>query len=188
MKDRRHVVVSGPSGSGKSTLLNRIMSENEEFRFSVSHTTRKMRKGEVEGRDYFFVNKKEFEDKVRNGDFLEYAIYSDHYYGTSHQQLQNDNCILFFDLERQGVLNLKKMEVDFRFVFLYCNKDTLRERLINRLGVGNLTDRCIDEIERRVMEADKDMELYKKGIYDIGIENVDINESYQMLRNFVHRV
>ena len=77
------IVLSGPSGVGKGTVRKEIFSrEDNTFHYSVSMTTRKKRPGEVDGKDYFFVSKEEFEKEIENGGMLEYAKYVDNYYGT----------------------------------------------------------------------------------------------------------
>ena len=80
-------VVSGPSGCGKSTLIGRVLASLEDVRFSISHTTRKRRESEVEGKDYYFVDRGVFQKMVRRGQFVESALVHGAYYGTSKKEL-----------------------------------------------------------------------------------------------------
>lgn len=99
------VVLSSPSGAGKTTLTKKIQQKFQNFKISVSHTTRKARPNEVDGIDYFFVEKDEFQKKIENKDFYEYAKIFNNYYGTSKESvnsiLKNNNSILF-DIDWQG--------------------------------------------------------------------------------------
>ena len=93
------VILSSPSGAGKTTLTKKIQQKYQNFKISVSHTTRKPRPNEIDGIDYFFVNEEQFKKKIKNGDFYEYAKIFDNYYGTSKDSvnllLDNKNDILF---------------------------------------------------------------------------------------------
>ena len=82
------IVVSGPSGAGKDTICNELVKENDNIWLSVSMTSRSIRGQEQEGKDYFFVTKEEFEEKIKSGIFLEYAIYNDNYYGTPKDKIE----------------------------------------------------------------------------------------------------
>ena len=111
------LIISGPSGCGKSTLLKEVYKDIDDYYFSISTTTRAPRVGEVNGVDYFFVTKKEFEKDINNGDFLEYAKVHDNYYGTSlniggildHSELSKINNILREDVI-QNEINLEKTD------------------------------------------------------------------------------
>ena len=82
------IVVSGPAGCGKSTVLKALTEKRENLRFSISVTTRSPRPGEQNGREYFFINKEEFERMVQEDQLLEYAHYTDHWYGTPQRQVE----------------------------------------------------------------------------------------------------
>ncbi|XP_035216707.1 guanylate kinase-like isoform X1 [Stegodyphus dumicola] len=118
----RPVVICGPSGSGKSTLLKYLMKEFPDyFGFSISHTTRKPRPGETQGKDYNFVDRKEFEEAIANGEFLEFTEFSGNIYGTSKKavkNVQNQGRICILDIEIEGVKNIKKTDLNPRFIFI----------------------------------------------------------------------
>lgn len=115
-------ILSSPSGAGKTTIARRILAQDEEIRLSVSYTTRPIRPGEVEGKDYYFVDKAEFERKVEEGDFLEWAEVFGHLYGTPKAELKaglKAGHDYLFDIDWQGTQQLyQRMEVDVVRVFL----------------------------------------------------------------------
>ena len=131
------IILSSPSGAGKTTLTKKIQQKYQNFKISVSHTTRKPRSNEVEGIDYFFVNHDEFKKKIKKKDFYEHAKIFDNYYGTSKDSInsltQKNNDILF-DIDWQGTQQLSKFkELNLIKIFLIPpNKKELEKRLIQR--------------------------------------------------------
>jgi guanylate kinase len=131
------IILSSPSGAGKTTLTKKIQQKYHNFKISVSHTTRKPRSNEVEGIDYFFVTHEEFDKKILNDEFYEYAKIFDNFYGTSKESvnslLKKKNDILF-DIDWQGTQQLSKFkELDLIKIFLVPpNKKELKKRLIQR--------------------------------------------------------
>jgi guanylate kinase len=131
------IILSSPSGAGKTTLTKKIQQKYQNFKISVSHTTRKPRSNEVEGIDYFFVNHDEFERKISNNEFYEYAKIFDNFYGTSKNSvntlLKKNNDILF-DIDWQGTQQLSKFkELNLIKIFLVPpDKKELEKRLIQR--------------------------------------------------------
>ncbi len=115
-------ILSSPSGAGKTTIAKRILAEDQEIRLSISYTTRPIRPGEVEGKDYYFVDKAAFERKVEQGDFLEWAEVFGHLYGTPKAELKaglKTGHDYLFDIDWQGTQQLyQRMEVDVVRVFL----------------------------------------------------------------------
>lgn len=114
------VVVSGPSGAGKGTLLKEIL-KNNSFIYSVSATTRKPREGEIDGKNYFFITKKEFENKIKASGFVEHAKYNGNYYGTpldfvNENLNKGKNVILEIDV--QGAMQIKKIFPGAVFIFI----------------------------------------------------------------------
>ena len=105
------LILSSPSGAGKTTLTKKIQQKYQNFKISVSHTTRKPRSNEVEGIDYFFIDHKEFKKKNSNNEFYEHAKIFDNFYGTARDSvndlLKNNNNILF-DIDWQGTQQLSK--------------------------------------------------------------------------------
>ena len=131
------VVLSSPSGAGKTTISKKIQQKYQNFKISVSHTTRKPRPNEVEGVDYFFLEKDQFKDKINNNEFYEYAKIFGNYYGTSKKSvldlLRNKNDILF-DIDWQGTKQLSEhRELKLTKIFILPpNKEELKKRLIQR--------------------------------------------------------
>ncbi|HEV1284446.1 MAG TPA: guanylate kinase, partial [Bryobacteraceae bacterium] len=104
-------IISAPSGSGKSTLTHRLIAEIPSLRFSISYTTRAPRGQEVNGKDYFFIARDEFEKRARNGEFLEHAEVFGHHYGTHIGELDRaaaENVDLILDIDVQGARQLKE--------------------------------------------------------------------------------
>ena len=131
------LILSSPSGAGKTTLTKKIQQKYQNFKISVSHTTRKPRSNEVEGVDYFFVSHEEFEKKIYNNEFYECAKIFDNFYGTTknsvNELLRNNNNILF-DIDWQGTQQLSKFkELKLIKIFLLPPyKQELENRLIQR--------------------------------------------------------
>ncbi len=131
------VILSSPSGAGKTTISKKIQQKYQNFKISVSHTTRKPRPNEVEGVDYFFLEKDQFKNKINNNEFYEYAKIFGNYYGTSKKSvldlLRNKNDILF-DIDWQGTKQLSEhRELKLTKIFILPpNKEELKKRLIQR--------------------------------------------------------
>ena len=131
------VILSSPSGAGKTTISKKIQQKYQNFKISVSHTTRKPRPNEVEGVDYFFLKEDQFKDKINNNEFYEYAKIFGNYYGTSKKSvldlLRNKNDILF-DIDWQGTKQLSEhRELKLTKIFILPpNKEELKKRLIQR--------------------------------------------------------
>ena len=168
------VVYSGPSGVGKSTILKEVFKNKDlNLVFSVSMTTRNKREGEVEGKDYFFVDKKTFEKAIDDNKFLEHACYVDNYYGTpkdyvEKQRLLGKNVILEIDV--QGGLQVIEKCPDAISIFIMPpNIETLEERLN-----GRKTEKQ-EVIDKRVNEAKR--EIKEGEVYKYHIVNNDLNKA-----------
>jgi guanylate kinase len=164
------IVVSGPSGAGKSTILARIVEARPVLRFSVSHTTRPLRPGEVEGVDYHFVDRGGFEKLVAQGRFLEYAEVHGHLYGTSASEYDvaaREQKDLLLDLDVQGARSLRRRLADVVTVFILppSHKD-----LVQRIrGRGQDNEGVI---ARRLEAAEDEMKWYSE--YDFVLVNDDL--------------
>ena len=159
------IVVSGPSGAGKDSVCNLVASYNPNLWISVSCTSRDIRKGEVEGVNYFYLTKDEFEEKIKNNDFLEYATYNNSYYGTPLYKIKeklNEGKDVVLVIEVQGALKVKKLYPNAIFIFILPpSMEELRNRLIKR-GTENY-EKIID----RFRMAYKDINEISKYNYVI---------------------
>ena len=165
------IVFSGPSGVGKGTVRQEIFSKpDHKFEYSVSMTTRAQRPGEVDGKDYFFRSREEFEELIRNGQMLEYAEYVSNYYGTPLTYVNEtlDKGIdVFLEIEVQGALQVKKKVPDAVFIFLTPpDLNELQERL-----VGRGTD-SEEVIAQRIERAREEIALMSE--YDYAIVNDEV--------------
>ena len=172
MSDRGLLIVfSGPSGVGKGTVRQEIFSTpDHKFEYSVSMTTRAQRPGEVDGKDYFFRSREEFEELIRNGQMLEYAEYVGNYYGTPLTYVNEtlDKGIdVFLEIEVQGALQVKKKVPDAVFIFVTPpDLNELQERL-----VGRGTD-SEEVIAKRIERAREEIALMSE--YDYAIVNDEV--------------
>ncbi|AEX85946.1 guanylate kinase [Marinitoga sp. 1135] len=171
-------VVSGPSGVGKSSIIKEAMKRLKGFTFSISYTTRKPRPGEVNGKDYFFVDEKTFDEMVKNNEFLEYAEVHGHKYGTSKSFIKekiNEGFSIVLDIDVQGALNVvKQMRKETVLIFIAPpSYSELKKRLLNR-GTEKMED-----LKRRLEDAK--WELSKINEFDYLIVNEDLNESINQL-------
>ena len=165
------IVFSGPSGVGKGTVRQEIFSTpDHKFEYSVSMTTRAQRPGEVDGKDYFFRSREEFEELIRNGQMLEYAEYVGNYYGTPLTYVNEtlDKGIdVFLEIEVQGALQVKKKVPDAVFIVLTPpDLNELQERL-----VGRGTD-SEEVIAQRIERAREEIALMSE--YDYAIVNDEV--------------
>ncbi len=164
------IVISGPSGSGKSTVVNKAILGREDMCFSTSVTTRSPRPGEVDGKDYFFIDPQRFQEMVENDELLEHAQYVAHSYGTPRafvEQKLNEGLNVILDIEVQGARQVREKMRDAVLVFIIPpSLEELRRRLVNR---G--TD-AADVIEARLQRAAE--ELKEADLYDYLIINDDL--------------
>ena len=129
------VVLSGPSGVGKGTIAKRLVKSEESFELSISCTTRKPRRGEKDGRDYFFISHEAFSEKIENKGLLEYSEHFENYYGTPRdfvmQKLESKDIILEIDVN--GGLNVKKSFPNAVLIMILPpSREEVRQRLLKR--------------------------------------------------------
>lgn len=185
MSKVKPVVISGPSGTGKSTLLKLLFKEYENaFGFSVSHTSRAPRQGEVNGEHYHFSSKEKMQEEIEAGQFIEHAQFSGNLYGTSKKAVQDvldQNKVCVLDLEEQGVRSLKGTDLNPLYVFVKApSMEELRKRLSNR---GTETP---ESLEKRMATAKSALEYSEQpGAYDLIIVNDDLHKAYEELKNFL---
>jgi len=181
----RPLVICGPSGCGKSTLLKRLMAEfGDYFGFSVSHTTRNPRAGELDGKDYYFSERANMLESIKNGEFIEYAEFSGNIYGTSKRavkEVQDKGRICILDVEVEGVKNLKKTDLNPRFVFIQPPSMTVLESRLRNRGTESE-----EAINRRLTRARDEMAYGSAaGNFDSVLVNDDLDEAYSGLRDFI---
>ncbi|HGZ71289.1 MAG TPA: guanylate kinase [Nitratifractor sp.] len=168
------LVLSGPSGAGKSTIINAAADSIGDFYFSVSTTTRTPREGEVEGKDYHFVTKEQFEEGIVNGDFLEYATVHGNYYGTSllpvKEALEKGKLVIF-DIDIQGH-RLVRDALGSKVVSAFITPPTLTELEVRLKARESDSD---EVISKRVSNAKIEIEALNE--YDFLIVNNSIEEA-----------
>jgi guanylate kinase len=174
-------IISAPSGSGKSTLVNRARQIVPDLDFSVSYTTRPPRGNEQNGREYFFVSRAEFEQMIKNGDFLEYADVFGNYYGTAKHYLEKAKQRkhdLLLDIDVQGAAQIKQKIPDAVSIFILPpNRTELESRLRDR---GQDSEAVI---HRRLTTATREIENYPK--YDYILVNDRLDDSIQALQSIL---
>ncbi len=167
------LVVSAPSGAGKTTIVKEVLRQYPSFGFSVSATTRDKRPGEVDGRDYHFLTRKEFEDRIARGELVEYEEIYSNYYGTLKSEVENSlrrGKDIVFDVDVNGGLSIKSRFPEAVIIFVKPpSVEILRRRLEGR---GSETK---EQIERRMGRVE--MELEKGGQYDYIIINDELNRA-----------
>jgi guanylate kinase len=168
------LVLSSPSGAGKSTISRALLEKHPDLTMSVSATTRPMRPGEIEGKDYYFIDTETFEDMVRKGQFLEHAKVFDNYYGTPRAPVEaalKSGKDVLFDVDWQGTQQLRQnARDDLASIFILPpSVDELERRLYARAQDPE------DVVNRRMAKATSEMSHWAE--YDYIIVNEEIPES-----------
>lgn len=155
------VVVSGFAGTGKGTVMKELLSRYDSYALSISATTRNPRPGEVDGREYFFKTKEEFEQMIADGAFVEYACYVGNYYGTPKQYVEQQLAAgkdVILEIEIQGALKIKEQFPEALLLFIAPpSAEVLKQRLTDR---GTETPEVIDMRLARAVEESQGMENY----------------------------
>ena len=166
------IILSSPSGVGKTTITKKIQQKYNSFIVSVSHTTRTARSNEVDGVDYHFVKKDEFEDLIKKEKFYEYAKIFGNYYGTLKENVDNNSKIkdILFDIDWQGTKELSKHKnLKLLKIFLIAeNKDELKKRLLKR------NQNTKEEIDLRFSSFNKDVKHWNDYDYIVINKHLDI--------------
>jgi guanylate kinase len=175
------IIISAPSGSGKSTLVNELMRRVPGLRFSVSYTTRPPRGRERNGEDYFFITREEFEARIAQDEFLEWAKVFGNYYGTHQSELERasgEGCDLVLDIDVQGARQLKrKIPAAVSIFVLPPSREVLEQRLRARSQDSEPV------IERRLREAAEEIRNYSQ--YDFVLVNREVEASVDTLVSIV---
>ena len=177
------VILSSPSGAGKTTLVKKI-SLRKKYKISISHTTRKPRANEKNGRDYFFVNKNKFLKLIKNNKFLEYAKVFKNYYGslkeTVIQNLLNGENVIF-DIDWQGTEQIKKKKLKFKIITIFILPPSKKE-LFKRLLKREQKDKKI--AKERMKQFKKDVKHWIN--YDFAVINDEVEKCYKLINNFIN--
>ena len=175
-------VLSSPSGVGKTTLTKKLAENNSQFSISISHTTRKPRSNEIDGKDYHFQTLKKFEDLIKRNDFYEFANIFDNYYGTHKEtvvKLLSEGKDVLFDIDWQGTQQLKKIK-NLNIVTIFIlppNIKTLKDRLLNRhKGEEKL-------IKQRMNKFNGEISHWNE--YNYVVINDDLNACYKKIENII---
>jgi guanylate kinase len=177
------IVITAPSGTGKTTLARKLMSIYKNIVFSVSATTRPPREGEVHGKDYYFLSKDEFREKVENGDFLEWEeFYNGSLYGSLRSDVEyqlNNGYFVLFDVEVNGARNIKNIYGNqcLAIFIMPPDMETLRQRLMNR-GTENE-----ETLKLRLERAS--MELRQAREFDHTVINKDFDKAFAKVSELV---
>ena len=177
------VILSSPSGAGKTTLVKQISKRNN-FQISISHTTRKPRSNETEGKDYYFVSESEFKNFIDENKFLEYAKVFQNYYGSSKdvvfKKLNNAENVIF-DIDWQGTQQIKRQKLNYKIVTIFIlppSREELYTRLLNR-------DRNDEKIaQERMTQFNEDVLHWKD--YDFVVINDDLENCYEKIIKFIN--
>ncbi len=164
MNKGRLIVFSAPSGCGKGTMLAEILKDNS-FRCSVSTTTRQPREGEIDGVNYFFISKEEFEQKISNDEFLEHAEYCENFYGTLKTEVDSyleKGVNVILEIEVQGAMKVRELRPDALFVFIAPPSVNELRRRLNKRGTETQ-----EVIEKRVAAAVTELPYMDKYDYII---------------------
>lgn len=175
------LVLSGPSGSGKGTVSEALMAENEEVKFSTSVTTRKPRRMEVDGENYFFKTEEEFKRMVEEDELLEYAHVHTNYYGTPKdfvfQEIEKGEIVLL-EIDVQGALQIKEKYKEAVFIFLLPpTMEELRQRIVGR---GTESEK---DIETRFTNAFRELDFV--GEYDYFVVNDKVAQAVEDIENII---
>ena len=176
------VILSSPSGAGKTTLV-KLLAQRKNFNISVSHTTREPRSNEIEGKDYFFINNKEFENLIKNNQFLEHAKVFNNLYGTSKKpviDLLSSGKNVIFDIDWQGTKQIKSQNIKYKIITFFVlppSKQVLFDRLSNR----DMKDKLI--ASERMKDFYKDVQHWVD--YDFVVINDNLNECYDEISQLI---
>tara|TARA_Y100000992_G_scaffold288193_1_gene241685 strand:- start:91 stop:720 length:630 start_codon:yes stop_codon:yes gene_type:complete len=172
------IILSSPSGAGKTTLV-KLISKNKKLYTSISHTTRTPRPNEINGIDYYFINKKVFQKMIDESKFLEHANVFGNFYGTTKESVinkLNSGKNVLFDIDWQGTDQIKNNNLNYKLVTIFIlppSKEVLFDRLSNRHKNDNLI------VEERIKQFDTDILHWKN--YDYVVINDDLKACYNKI-------
>jgi guanylate kinase len=179
----KSIIFSAPSGSGKTTIVKYILQHFPNIQFSISATTRQIRSGETNGKDYHFISIEEFKSKIENDEFIEYEeVYPGLFYGTLKSEVQkiwNDGGIVIYDMDVVGGVNLKKQfgQESLSFFVKVPTIEELEERLRSR---GTESE---EKIQMRISKAKTEMEYENQ--FDIILVNSNLENTLKITEEII---
>lgn len=179
--NKKLFVISGSSGVGKGTVIGGFLKRNPQFTLSISCTTRKMRPGEVDGVNYFFLSKDEFKDCIENNKFLEWAEFAGNYYGTKqkyiHQCLEEGKNLIL-EIDTQGAIQVKQKMPEAVLIFIAPPSFEILEK---RLRGRHTEDE--ETIQKRLEAVKKELERAEN--FDYRVINDDVDRAIQNLEDII---
>jgi len=177
------IILSSPSGAGKTTLVKLLSEKDKNLRISISFTTRIPRNNEADGKDYFFVDEKKFNELVKDGSFYEYAKVFKNFYGTPKKQVLDylkEGKDVLFDIDWQGTQQIKKQKLESKLISFFILPPSIDE-LKKRLSSRDSQDKAI--VENRMIQFDNDLSHWKD--YDYVVINTDLNNCYSEINKII---
>jgi len=177
-----NIVLSSPSGAGKTTITKKLSQKYPNLKISVSHTTRKPRSNEIDGIDYYFTSKVEFEKLIKENNFYEYAEIFGNYYGTSKKlvkKLHEQNYDIVFDIDWQGTKKLSQYK-ELKLIKIFIlppDKDELKKRLLKRNQDNNHT------VDKRLEQYESDIQHWSD--YDYIVINKDLENCFNQIEKII---
>jgi guanylate kinase len=174
-------IVSAPAGTGKTTLVSMLTQQFSNITRSISFTTRQKRPDEKDGIDYFFVNREEFQAKIKDGEFLEYAEVFGNYYGTSKKFVEEKRSLgqhVILVIDTQGAMELKKEQKDA--IFIFARPPSMEEQ---RKRLQKRHTESPEAIDKRLSWAQEELQFAKD--YDYQIINDDLKVAYEVLKSII---
>jgi len=174
------IVITGPSGVGKGSLVKKLLAKSSKYALSISATTRKIREGEENGKDYFFISEKDFDHLIQKNGFLEWAQFAGARYGTLRSEVEQKTKLgqrVILEIELAGARQIMKSSPEAAFIFIAPpNLEVLRDRLLQRgtEGPAEITDRI------RIAQE----EIAAQAEFDIVLINDDLEASFEQLLNY----
>ena len=184
------IIFSAPSGAGKTTIVRYLLSRSElQLDFSVSATSRRPREGEKDGVDYYFLTREQFQEKIRNGEFIEWEeVYEGTFYGTLKKEIERiwaRGCHVVFDVDVKGGLNLKK-KFGSQALLIFVMPPSIEE-LERRLRLRSTDDEKV--IRERVKKAEEELKYAPQ--FDVRLVNDSLEktlkEAYAIVAQFIAR-
>ena len=173
-------VITGPSGCGKSTLVNRVLEDVRDIQFSVSHTTRKKRESEEEGKDYYFISKAEFEQMIEEEKLTEWAVVHSSYYGTPRKEIEKKGTEgdLLLNIDVQGAQQMMERFKKAIFIFVVPPSFQALEKRLKKRG-----DESPGSIKKRLEAAKKEIRYYSQ--FDYIVINDELDDATGELKSII---